>query len=296
MRSFAWFFGLIVLGFAGMALLTYPAWLLVHPTLDFAFHRMGTRIAEITLAMGFFAVARHLGLANRESLGYGVPRPIFIREMLIGLVLGVIVMLPIIAVIIGFDLRDLKDDVTLNGATFAKLALIGVLRGLAVAFIEETFLRGAMYTGMSREVGPRITIFLTSLIYAATHFIGRVKIPADQVTSTSGFDLLAGSFHLFSEPYAIADAFLCLFAVGVVLGVVRMATGSIAACIGLHAGWVFVITFVRETSAPDYSRPLSFIVSRFDGFVGWLVLAWLCVISVWLYRFYSKRAFIPRTA
>jgi membrane protease YdiL (CAAX protease family) len=296
MRTFAWFFGLLVLGFAGMAFLTYPAWLLVHPTLDFPFHRIGTRIAELTLAFGFVAVARHLGLANRESLGYGTPRPIFIREMLLAVVIGVVIMLPIIAVIIGFDLRDLKDDMTLNAQTFAKLTIIGLLRGFAVAFIEETFLRGAMFTGMSREVGPKLTIFLTSLIYATTHFIGRIKIPADQVTITSGFDLLAGTFNAFQHPLGIADAFLCLFGVGVLLGMVRMLTGSIAACIGLHAGWVFVITFVRETSTPDYSRPLSFLVSRFDGFVGWLVLAWICVFGVWLFRFYTKRPLIPRTA
>ena len=296
MRTFAWFFGLILLGFAGMAFLTYPAWLLVQPTLDVAFHRLGTRIAELTLVLGFVVVARHLGLAHKEALGYGAPRPIFIREMLIALVLGVLLMLPIVAVIVGFDLRDLKDGVTLNGQTFMKLLVLGLLRGFAVAFIEETFLRGAMFTGMAREVGPRLTVFLTSLIYSATHFIGRIKIPADQVTPASGFDLLAGTFNAFKDPLGIADAFLCLFAVGVLLGMVRMLTGNIAACIGLHAGWVWVIAFVRETSTPDYSRPLSFIVSRFDGFVGWLVLAWICLIGVWLFRFYTKRPLIPRTA
>jgi uncharacterized protein len=296
MRTFAWFFGLIVLGFAGMAFLTYPAWLLVHPTFDFSFHRIGSRIATLTLAVGFFAVARHLGLANKASLGYGAPRPVFIREMLIGLGLGVVLMLPVVLALIGFDLRDLKEGVTLDGATFAKLALVGILRGFAVAFIEETFLRGAMYTGMSREAGARITIFITALIYSATHFIGRIKIPADQVTPTSGLDLLAGSFTAFTDPLFIADAFLCLFAVGVLLGMVRMLTGNIAACIGLHAGWVWMITFVRETSTADYSQPLSFLVSRFDGFVGWLVLAWTVVIGWALYRFYSQRQLIPRSA
>lgn len=296
MRSFAWFFGLLVLGFAGMAFLTYPAWLLVHPAFDWPFHRIGSRIAMLTLAIGFFAVARHLSLNNKNALGYGLRRPIFLREMLVGFVLGVVLMLPIVGALIGFDLRNLKDGMTLDGGTFAKLALAGVLRGFAVAFIEETFLRGAMYTGMARESNPRIAIGVTALIYSATHFLGRVKIPADQVTPTSGWDLLAGSFQAFNDPLLITDAFLCLFTVGVLLGMVRMLTGNIAACIGLHAGWVWMITFVRETSSADYSSPLSFLVSRFDGFVGWLVLGWTVVIGWCLYRFYSRRALIPRSA
>lgn len=297
MRTFAWFIGLLLLGFAGMTFLTYPAWLLVHPTMDWPFHRVGTRIGELVLVIGFFAVARHLGLNNRQSLGYGARRPVFIREMLIGFVLGVALMLPIVAALLGFDLRNLKEGITLDGATFAKLALVGVLRGFAVALIEETFLRGAMYTGMSRETSPRVTIVVTALIYSATHFLGRVKIPADQVTPASGLDLLAGVLNAFKDPLFIADAFLCLFAVGVLLGMVRMLTGNIAACIGLHAGWVWVITFVRGTSSADHTQPMSFLVSRFDGFVGWLVLAWTLVIGWFLYRFYSRRRqLIPEPA
>ena len=75
----------------------------------------------------------------------------------------------------------------------------------------------------------------------------------------------------------------------ILLGLVRQATGSIAACIGLHAGWVCVITVVRETSVPDRTHPASFLLSQFDGLVGWLVLAWTVVIGLALNRFYVRR-------
>lgn len=290
MRSFVWFFGLILVALAAMAALAYPAWLLLYPTFDFPFHRIANRLGMLALAVGFFVVARHLGLATREAFGFSVPKRIFIRELLIGLVLGVVLMLPVLIAMIGLDLRDLKEGVTLDASTFARLALVGLLRGLIVAFIEESFLRGAMFTGISRESGTRVAVILTSLVYAATHFIGRIKIPHDQVTPASGVDLLEGTLHAFANPLFIADAFLCLFVVGVVLAVVRARTGSVAACIGLHAGWVWMITFVRETSGANREHPLSFLLSQFDGFVGWLVLAWTAVIGFWLYRFYSKRA------
>lgn len=296
MRSFVWFFGLFILGFVGMATLSYPAWLLLHPAFDFPFHRMASRIGMLTLAIGFFAVSRHLGLANKASLGYGAPRRVFIREMLIGLGLGVAMMLPVVIAMVALDLRDLKEDISLNAALLSKLLFVGLLRGFAVAFIEETFLRGAMFTSMSRESGPRVAIIATALIYSATHFFQRTKIPADQVTPESGFVLVSGILQHFGNPLFIYDAFISLAAVGVLLAMVRWLTGNIAACIGLHAGWVWMITFVIETSRTDRSHPLAFLISEQQGFVGWLVLAWTLVMGWVLYRFYSKRSLIPQPA
>ena len=83
---------------------------------------------------------------------------------------------------------------------------------------------------------------------------------------------------------------LALFAVGVVLGGVRVATGNIAACIGLHAGWVWVMLIAHEGSAPRRDAQLGFLLSQFDGFVGWLVLAATLVMAVPLWRFYRARA------
>jgi hypothetical protein len=37
-------------------------------------------------------------------------------------------------------------------------------------------------------------------------------------------------------------------------------------------------------------QPLSFLLSQFDGFVGWLVLAWTIVLGIGLSRFYGRRA------
>jgi membrane protease YdiL (CAAX protease family) len=102
-------------------------------------------------------------------------------------------------------------------------------------------------------------------------------------------DLLAGTLHWFSTPLAMADAFLCLVAVGGVLAVIRAKTGNIAACIGLHAGWVWVILFTRELTKPVRDQPLSFLLSQFDGFIGWLVLAWTILMGVVLIRFYATR-------
>ena len=40
---------------------------------------------------------------------------------------------------------------------------------------------------------------------------------------------------------------------------------------------------------PVRGQPLSFLLSQFDGFIGWLVLAWTILMGVVLIRFYARR-------
>ena len=294
MRAFTWFFVLMVLALAAIALFAYPAWTLLHPHFDFPFHRIGERIGMLALLAGFLLVARHLRLADRGSLGYGLPRRAFLREMLLGLALGVTSMLAVVAVMTGLALLDWTRATEVSAAALVKLILARAASGLVVAFIEETFLRGAMHTAIDRESGTRTAIVLTAVVYAATHFFASYHIAPEQVTPHSGLDLLAGTLHSFAHPAAIADAFLALLAVGVVLGLVRAATGNIAACVGLHAGWVWVMLVAHELTRARSGAPLSFLLSRFDGFVGWLVLAWTLVLAVPLWRFYRGRG-APRS-
>jgi hypothetical protein len=289
MRAFAWFFGLILVCLLLMAAVAYPSWILLHPHFDFPFHRIASRVGQLALFIGLFFVARHLGVATKQSFGYGLPRRQFIPAMLKALAIGVLTMAPIAVVMGVMGLRVWKDGLSPDLAMLASTALKGLGTGVAVALIEETFLRGAMFTAVARESGVKAAILLTSLLYAAAHFIARTSIPADQVQWNSGLDLLTGTLRFFGEPLKYADAFLCLFAVGVLLASVRAATGNIAASMGLHAGWVWVITFMRQGSEPNDAHPLRFLVSQFDGVVGWLVLAWTVVIGLVIYRFYVRR-------
>jgi membrane protease YdiL (CAAX protease family) len=289
MRAFAWFFGLLLLALAVMASLTYPVWLLLHPAFGFPFHRVADRLGMITLAGGFFLVARRLRLADRTSLGFGLPPRRFLREAALAFGIGVVLMGLVIAIMLALHLRLLRPGVVLSAAVFAKLAAQGLLRGIAVALIEETFLRGAMWTGIARESGVLAATVLTALVYALTHFVSSYHVPPDQIGWHSGLDMLAGSFGAFAHPADVADAYICLFAVGVVLARVRMRTGNIAASLGLHAGWVWVITFARETSVADPSNALHGLLSRFDGVVGWLVCVWTVLVGLALNRFYQRR-------
>jgi uncharacterized protein len=289
MRALLWFLGLIAVALAAIAVFTYPAWLLLHPHFDFKFHRIGERIGMLALLVGFLLVARRLRLADRTSLGYGLPRRAFGRELGLGLTLGIATMLGVVVIMSALGLLE-WSTAGLTAAGLARLVAARALSALVVALIEETFLRGAMHTAIERESGTGAAVLLTAVIYAASHFFASYHIDASQVNSGSGVALLAGTLHAFARPLSIADAFLALFAVGLVLGLVRAATGNIAACIGLHAGWVWVMLLAHEFSHPQRAAAAAFLLSRFDGFVGWLVLAWTVLLAVPLWRFYVRRS------
>jgi uncharacterized protein len=289
MRAFAWFLLLIAVSLAAMAALTYPAWLLLHPHFDFPFHRIGERIGMLAFLVGFLLLARRLRLADRGSLGYGVPRGIFLRELALGLALGAITMAAVAASMAALGLLDFHQAAAASAGALAALIAKRLASGLAVALIEETALRGAMFTGIQRESGTAAAIVLTAIVYAWTHFLGSFHIPAAQVSAWSGVALLHGTLQSFDHPLGVADAFLCLTAVGVVLALVRSVTGNIAAGMGLHAGWVWVMLVMHGLSQPNRASPLAFLLSRHDGFTGWLVLGWTVVLGIGLRTFYLRR-------
>lgn len=289
MRAFLWFLLLIAVALAAIAWLTYPAWLLLHPHFDFPFHRIGDRIGMLALLAGFLLLARRLKLADRVSLGYGLARRQFLRELGLGAALGVATMLAVVAAMWALGLLAPAGE-SYTAAGLARLIVARAGSALVVALIEETFLRGAMHTAIERESGAAVAVLLTAVVYALSHFIASYHIAASEVTATSGIAMLAGSARALAHPLGVADAFLALFAVGVVLGGVRARTGNIAACMGLHAGWVWVMLLAHELTRPDRSAALSFLLSRFDGFVGWLVFGWTVLLAVPIWRFYAARA------
>ena len=59
--------------------------------------------------------------------------------------------------------------------------------------------------------------------------------------------------------------------------------------LGLHAGWVWVMLVAHELTQPVNASPLRFLLSQFDGFVGWLVMAWTILMGICLWWFYAGR-------
>ncbi|MBM4218472.1 MAG: CPBP family intramembrane metalloprotease [Gammaproteobacteria bacterium] len=273
MRAFAWFLGAIGGTLLLAALLAFPVWQVAHAAdPDWPFHRVVSRFWQLLLLLGLLVALRRLHLSSRADWGYGLARPAFLRQAGAGFALGLATMLPMTLAMLALDI--LAPRAGLDAAALLKAFAAGALMGLAVALVEETFFRGLMYRAVSRESGHWTAAWLTALVYAAIHFFARTKIPADEVAWDSGFRLLGGVLTHFANPLPVLDSFVTLLLVGLLLAGVRQRTGAIAACIGLHAGWVSVIKATKDLTVVDAEAAASFLVGPFDGYTGWLVAGW----------------------
>jgi membrane protease YdiL (CAAX protease family) len=157
----------------------------------------------------------------------------------------------------------------------------GLLSGLVVAFIEETFFRGILFTAVARTSTIRAAIIAPSALYAALHFLGgKLRVAPQQVSWEHGFQVLSRLFERYAQPLTLVDSFLALFALGILLALVRLRTGAIAACIGLHAAGVCTIFILHDTTSLNGAAKLAAIVGTYDGVIGWAAFGWLAAIVV----------------
>lgn len=279
MRSYLWFLVAILGTLVVAALLAYPLYLLVHPLQPaWWFDRIGGRVWEfLLLPAGLVFVVRHLRLTRREDYGYGAPRPRWLRQFRIGLAAGLVTMLPVTISMLLLGVRTVAPG--LSPAHVAGAVLAGLGSGLAVGLIEETFFRGLLQGAVLRDTSHRsLGLVLVAVLFAALHFLGHVHVAPADVTWHSGLDLLAAVAHNFTAPAAILDAFLSLAAVGLLLGVITAWTGNIGTAVGLHAGWVWMMRTTVGVTQPDPTATHAWLISRTDGYTGWLVLGWTLVM------------------
>jgi hypothetical protein len=93
-----------------------------------------------------------------------------------------------------------------------------------------------------------------------------------------GFQVLSRLFERYAQPLAFVDSFLALVTLGILLALVRLRTGAIAACIGLHAAGVCAIFVLRDTTTVNGEAKLASIVGTYDGVIGWAAFAWFAAI------------------
>jgi membrane protease YdiL (CAAX protease family) len=226
-----------------------------------------------------------LRLADRRALGYGLPSTDFRRALTRGFGLGVLILAALSIALWALDLRIPRFAGELPAVP--KVLAQGLLGGLAVGFIEETFFRGAMYSAIRRGGGSRTAaVLLPSLLYAAMHFLKPQPFPAGaEVSLTTCLSSLGGAFPALFRLENL-DSFAALALVGIFLGLVRLRTGHIAWCIGLHAGWVLVIKLTRSYSEVNPGASGAWLVGDYDGMIGWLAAGWIGALALvlWLGR------------
>jgi membrane protease YdiL (CAAX protease family) len=289
--AFAWFFGAFLLAGLIGACLAYPAFELSSAFASFAFHRVASRIAMLVLVVLLVMLCRRLNLKQRRDFGYGLPWRRFLLVSGLWGGIGIATAGMGAAFLLATHLRVPAPEFIPSAGSFARIFLIGLASGVAVAILEETVFRGAMHTAIERESGPWMAALLTAPLFAVLHFFAKARIPAADAGWRSGFDLLKLSFAPLSHPALVFDSFVSWLAVALILSLTRALTGNVATAVGLHAGWVVVLRMLQESttsgSSPDYSAW----VGRFDGLLGYWIVPWGIAIAAALWL--ARRAWVP---
>jgi len=257
------------------ALLTWP--LLQAGWLDQDPQRVMGRLAQGFILIGLWPLLKAMGVADHRSLGYGAARGRLLRAIGLGWLAGFLSLVALALVLVAIEVRVLRPQADQGLATKAVAALVS---GWLIAVLEETFFRGALYAAVERRRGPWSAIGWSSLFYALLHFMKPRALPEgvgyDWVTNWEIF------LSTFTSPWQWRhlDSFTALFCGGILLGVVRRRSGHIGGCIGLHAGWVFVIQVTRHLTDGDDGAALAFLVGDYDGVIGWLAAGWIAVLAL----------------
>ena len=202
--------------------------------------------------------------------------------------MGTLILIFVVVLLLVLDIRIIDVKAFATAGLIALILTKALAIGLLVACLEEPLFRGLLLGGLLARSAKVFALTTSAFFYALLHFLrSNLDIENHQITLFSGFEVIINSLsQLFN--LEILDSFLALFLSGIFLGLVRIQPNyGLGYCIGLHAGWVFVIKTTKALTNGDRHSSYSFLVGGYDGIIGFLAAGWLAFLIIMLLR--SKR-------
>lgn len=284
MRTVVSFFILVSLVITLSPLLAYPVHLILENFVDYPFHKL---VSHVTLLCGLIFSGFYLKyhqMYSRQSFGFSSSKKKFLGNLLQGILAGILVLALLNLFLLLFGVHQIKPNLDYFWSNLFLIIIKAILAGLVIGFIEESIFRGALFSGLYKKTGAVVTVTLTSLVYAAVHFLKYRALPeGTEITWVTGMEILPEAFFRFSDPNII-DHFLTLLVLGVLLSMVRIRNGNIAMCIGIHAGIVMTMKVTGRFSDYMPGSQFDFLVNRYDHMLGYLSLVWLLVLATVYWR------------
>ena len=281
MRLFLLFLFSVLLAIVVSSLVAQPLYELLDIDNLIDFDNFGKRLAMLAILLTIVAILKFKGLLDQKNVGWSVNENQTRRRLLFyGFVVGISMMLPVAWLFHLTELRvfNLSPDFAWDSFAIKFASLL--LAAFAVSLIEETFFRGVLFGGFLKDKTPLFAVLLTALFFAVIHF-ARIKgseLPAD-APWYYGSVILADSIAMHWHGDYAATA-LSLFLAGVLLGIVRLKTASVWACIGIHSGWILTLKVDKKLSYFNEQSDWSFLVGAYDSYNGWATAGWLAIISL----------------
>ena len=266
------------------AVLAFPIYAVFSEFTEIPFRKI---VSRTTLLSGLlFSLCYFYYACGPSFRGLGISFDNAHIRLFQGLAAGVAIMAIIESNLLILGIHNLDEERFFSLGAMSLLLFKGLLTGLLVGLVEELIFRGALLGGLSRHTNKVIALVTVSLVYAAVHYLKFRDLPADTVVNWyTGVTMLPAALFQFADP-ARYDAMLTLFFLGLLLGLVRLLTGSLLACIGIHAGLITGEKVIQSVTAFAPHNPYAHLVNRYDPFVGDLASVWLLVLCVSFYFYY----------
>jgi len=261
------------------ALVAYPLHFVTGDALGF--HTLVNKGATLIIAMGLIPLGRRLDVGMPEiGLAAGAT-PLF-RQLGYGFALGTLLMGIHVLMLLLLDIRVIDRD-KLETVRVVRLSAKALLIGFAVASIEEVVFRGFLLGSLKLRTHRINAVLISSLYFAFLHFLNTDMRPElGDVRWNTGLIIVTDAFRQLSQMHL--DSFLALLTAGTFLACVRLLAypSNLGYCIGLHAGWVFVIKTAKPLTNRGAEPLFPGLASSFDGIIGNLSSAWVSVLIVLL--------------
>jgi len=253
-------------------------------------HKLISKGTQIFLILSLFPLRRYLALSWKQ-IGFA-SNAVFLKQLLAGLGLGLLTLLPVLVVLYSFGIHIIDNSQHWTIIKIFEHVFIALLLALLISFAEEPLFRGLLLIGLRKKMGITAAIIISSVYYAALHFLkSSTSVSHHDLRFSSGFKLLVEAFANWLNP-EIVSAFIALFIVGLFLAIIRTyVKQSLGLCIGCHASWVWQIKISKDFFNTNYQSDYLYLVSSYDGVVGPLVSVWLFLIIViyMSYHFFSDK-------
>jgi len=267
---------LMLLAFSVIAcFIGYGIFLLLNEALEL--RQIISKLTQVLLILSIYPVMRWLRISFAD-MGF-VPFSAFLKQVLGGIVLGIVTLLPVLLLSYALDIIVIDADRVWTFAKIINSLLVAFLLALLISLLEEPMFRGVLISAYIKRLGVTASIFISSFYYAMLHFIKtKTSIPIEEAGFSDSFRLLLEAFQNLLNPEHLG-AFWALLMVGIFLAVMRTRLQlSLAWCVGCHAAWVWQIKMAHKVTDVNYGSDLLYLISPYDGVIGPMVAIWLTVV------------------
>lgn len=258
--------------------ITYPVYSLTDGL--FPLSKIVNRGALLLLIIGIYPAMVRMNL-TWVNFGFCGINKAFFKRFTLGFGIGILILGFVVIFLLAFGTRVIDWEkaaiFSIIISSLSKALLVGVL----VALVEEPLFRGLLLSSLLTHSSKTFAISIGAFYYAMLHFLRSDLIFVDsEISWASGFLVILDSFSNLLRLQNV-DSFLALFLAGVFLGLIRLHYKcSLSYCIGLHAGWVFVIKATKALTNGNRKSPWANLASDYDGIIGYFAAGWLMLLII----------------